>query len=248
MSNVLEINGKPLCSIREASVQVSYSRDYITRLAREDKIVATYIGRQWFVDIESLKAYAESKALEQEIRSQHLSEERKREQAQKALVTKKTEQQNIRVGTFSFRAGAFTAVILFCGLGFGTVLHQNASWLEWSAPRVVQAVDVNRAVVIQKDLNLSDGNKLNVVPVDNTEPIDILDEATSEIKTLGEIKNGILLLPAGTDDVSPEDLFSDPVEVVRLKDGTPALMKLDSRGFPVGEPIPFVDVPIIVKN
>ena len=54
MSVTFEIDGKKLQSIKSAAKLTSYSRDYITRLAREQKIVASFIERKWFIDIESL--------------------------------------------------------------------------------------------------------------------------------------------------------------------------------------------------
>ena len=86
MQSILEINGKILFSIRDAAHATSYSRDYITRLAREGKIFASHVGRQWFVDVDSLQAYAEAVALEQEVRKQQLSEERKRERQLREVV------------------------------------------------------------------------------------------------------------------------------------------------------------------
>ncbi|KXJ99765.1 MAG: hypothetical protein UZ19_OD1000263 [Parcubacteria bacterium OLB19] len=57
MSTQIEINGAQLIPLKEAAKRIAYSRDYLAKLAREQKIVATQIGRQWFVDMYSLQTF-----------------------------------------------------------------------------------------------------------------------------------------------------------------------------------------------
>lgn len=79
MTAGVEINGVTLVPIKEAAVAVSYSRDYVSRLAREGKIVASQIGRQWFVDLDSLVTFSKSAELQDEARREVLRVERKSE-------------------------------------------------------------------------------------------------------------------------------------------------------------------------
>ena len=127
MSEAIEIDGKELLPIREAVLQVSYSRDYVTRLAREGKIVASVIGRQWYVDLDSLKAYNEQSQIEQEIRKKQLSEERKREtEIHLASVEKKTDRED-KASSFKTRALAGTAMVLTLGLLTGVSINNLSS-------------------------------------------------------------------------------------------------------------------------
>ena len=64
----VKINGDTFLPIKEAAKLVLYSRDYVARLAREQKIVAMQVERQWFVDTVSLKNFAETAELEQTVR------------------------------------------------------------------------------------------------------------------------------------------------------------------------------------
>ena len=124
MSTTLEINGRELYPIKEAAALVSYSRDYITRLAREQKVVATHLGRKWYVDIDSLKSYAESASLEQELRKQRLSEERKLEQKTKVAVRQKNEIRARQEKNLHFKAITATVCILCTGLLSGWLTFQ----------------------------------------------------------------------------------------------------------------------------
>ena len=72
-------NQKKFLPVREAAKLVSYHNDYVSKLAREGKIEAKKSGRQWLVDIESLKLFSlEAEAEKRELR-QRLSLERKKE-------------------------------------------------------------------------------------------------------------------------------------------------------------------------
>ena len=51
------INGKKFLSALEAAKRFGYTSDYVTKLAREGKVVARKIDREWFVDSDSLLAF-----------------------------------------------------------------------------------------------------------------------------------------------------------------------------------------------
>ncbi|MCA9359394.1 hypothetical protein KC926_04305, partial [Candidatus Kaiserbacteria bacterium] len=99
MTTTLEIDGKKFQTIKSVANKVSYSRDYITRLAREGKILATHVGRQWFVDLDSLNNYIDTTAKETEVRKKMLSEERKREQIIATAAQKKKDIQTRKAKT-----------------------------------------------------------------------------------------------------------------------------------------------------
>ncbi len=80
MTNVLTINGKEYIQSNRLAREFGYTTDYIGRLAREEKILATQVGRQWFVEPESLRVFSHQAQLEKEIRKEELRQQRKLEQ------------------------------------------------------------------------------------------------------------------------------------------------------------------------
>lgn len=65
--------------IKEAVRKVPYSLDYVGRLAREGKVESKRVGRQWLVELDSLKLFSlEQEALKRR-RQEALSEERRHE-------------------------------------------------------------------------------------------------------------------------------------------------------------------------
>lgn len=126
MSTTVEMNGLSLIPIREAASRVSYSRDYVARLAREGKIVASQIGRQWFVDLASLQNFsAEATALE-EVRRQDLRAERKRELMAKESLSVLDEVVVRRAATQRFDAAVVTAAVVCLGLLTGVGAYTAA--------------------------------------------------------------------------------------------------------------------------
>lgn len=77
MSEVLEINGEQFLPAKIAATQVGYTGDYVTRLAREEKIFASKVGRQWFVSVRSLDEFVSTAEAEKEKWREALRSERK---------------------------------------------------------------------------------------------------------------------------------------------------------------------------
>ena len=57
MEDELIIEGKRLISSKRLSASLGYTHDYISRLCREGKIQGKLVGRNWFVDQDSLTTY-----------------------------------------------------------------------------------------------------------------------------------------------------------------------------------------------
>lgn len=72
---------------KEAAKMVGYTSDYVTRLAREGKVVAYQEGRQWFIDSDSVKLFELETKKEKTRRQEQLREERKREMLANQLHT-----------------------------------------------------------------------------------------------------------------------------------------------------------------
>lgn len=124
-----------LIASKEAAKIVGYSHDYISRLAREGQIIATRVGRQWHVDLSSLRGYIERNKLEQAARQEALREERRRELASQArheqqeesvaVVAAPRQQQLALLNAFAVLAvGLLTGSFMF---GWGDMLRPHES-------------------------------------------------------------------------------------------------------------------------
>lgn len=95
--------------------KVSYSRDYITRLAREGKILATHVGRQWFVDLDSLNNYIDTTAKETEVRKRCLAK-KERGANNRYSCSKEKDIQTRKAKTLNARATVAACAVLSIGL------------------------------------------------------------------------------------------------------------------------------------
>lgn len=242
MLSTLEIDNKKLHSIKAAAALTTYSRDYITRLAREQKIVASQIGRQWFIDIDSLRHYETIAAIEQKIRQQQLSEERKQERFASEVVEKKIVAKHKKGRIMAGRSKILALAVLTLGIMSGTAFNQASLALPALDQQLASAPGVQ-------------GQNKNVVAVVAPEVISevfpqaqVLDFASSsvEIKTLTDANSGILLLPdsvTASSSLNPADFFSDEVTVLFDESGRRYVTRLNDKD-EVIEKIPFVVVPI----
>lgn len=240
MNSTLEIDGKMLHPIKEAAQSTKYSRDYITRLAREGKVVASYIGRQWFVDLVSLQSYAENAALEQEVRKKILSQERKRERQLREAVEEQRSFHVKRSHSLNMRAAVTAAFVLAVGLLAG----QGTYYVNHADSRMILSDKTGRPQSAQ----LTQAGAVTPVAQEQ-ERISVADTtARYTQQSLGDIDHGIFLFPAGTNAAYPEQLFSDTVEVRRLSDGSQVIVPVDASGNQVGNEVPFVRVPVAPSN
>ncbi|MEK7613539.1 MAG: hypothetical protein AAB439_01520, partial [Patescibacteria group bacterium] len=70
------INGKKFLSSKEAAESFGYSSDYISKLAREAKVVAHRVGKLWFVEEDSLNLFVQKIITEENARISKLKAER----------------------------------------------------------------------------------------------------------------------------------------------------------------------------
>ena len=98
---------------KEAAKFVSYSPDYISKLARDGKVAAVREGRQWLVSLEALKHFSLEQQAEQRARQQALREDRLREYAKRSVAGEQVEQQAALVRS-ALPAGALTLVVTSC--------------------------------------------------------------------------------------------------------------------------------------
>lgn len=245
MKRVLEINGKTLTSIKEAVDSVSYSRDYITRLAREGKIFATVVERQWFIDLDSLKAYAQSSDLEREVRKRQLSEERKQEHQTRLDVAAQKTSYRKQANSLHGKAVAVAMMVLFAGVAGGwgvqqlTLLKGGYSLSELST-KIFSLKNTDSVATVTESQSEIFKQALQNSAVATT--------VSQDIKNIGDVQQGILLLPAKVATTSVNSLFSDDVIAVQKPDGGYVVARVDEDGNTVGSEIPFVVVPVISSD
>ena len=215
MSTPIEINGNGLVPLKEAARKIAYSRDYLAKLARDKKITATHVGRQWFVDMHSLNAFLNETALEQEVRNLHLSEERRRELLAKKKLEKLTADMELAKSAASAKSFLVATMVLFLGLFTGVVLSSsdnvttNLNYI-FSANTFMAKVINDKAAPAVDQINKAEHTVFSDV---NEYPL-FVDEA--EIRPMTGTENGIVLFTEGGQIKNKEQiqqLFSDEVQV-----------------------------------
>lgn len=201
MSTSVVIDELQLVPVREASTLVPYTRDHITRLAREGKVVAVRLDRQWMIDAASLVSFYTSAAQEDEVRRQRLSEARRREIEVAEFHRAALDQIDVRQREESLSSTWQTIGIVVCGLCAGIIFYSSSQFFDPATSSVAQvpvATGSSVPTVLQTD-------EVTVQPAGAT--------ATSRPLSL---ENGIVLLPAEAASSTEQDileLFSDEVEI-----------------------------------
>lgn len=118
MTQSLVINGKEYLPSNVLASRFGYTTDYIGKLAREEKILGTLIGRSWFVEPESLRIFSTQAEIAKKIRQDELRVKRKIERQAHEDQLKQSAQQLIHK---EFTALASSAVVVLCGVLLGTL-------------------------------------------------------------------------------------------------------------------------------
>src|SRR5438552_2744998 len=79
MTDDLHFGGMRYIPAGEAAAQVGLTRDYISKLCRDEKVQARRIGKNWFVEPQSLFSFLGTVETSKLERIQKLSEERRKE-------------------------------------------------------------------------------------------------------------------------------------------------------------------------
>jgi excisionase family DNA binding protein len=244
MTKSLEIAGKKMLSIRYASECIGYSHDYVTRLAREGKITAAQVGRNWYVDLESVRQYASVMELELKLRQQQLSDERKREQQ----IRKLAEYQVVKANASGWTQKRYALMAVLAMVGVSTVSGVALKHLtsREAIPANVQAASVEQIREVQGSPIVKNTEGLDAQG--NQEHLNFSHES-SQLSTLADKSEGVLLLPnISSSTTNAAALFSDEVKIVTdSKTGEQFVALLNDRG-EVVEKIPFVVVPVSTKK
>lgn len=220
MANVLEIDRKKMHSIKLAAAESGYSRDHITKLAREQKIVAVQVGRSWYVDLDSLLQYAHVTQLEQQVKQKHLSESRRIERdvadslAKRHTTRARAHAKQVRRVKVTSATAAVLFAFMVSALGyFGSDLTSLAKQQIASAPSgITDPVISSTTNTFQSDQAFIDGSV--------------------EVSYFASDREAIILLPE-MEDASTTTMFSDPVEVVVDETGVSEVRLIgDATGIP----------------
>lgn len=240
MSGSIEVGAVEFLSVKDAAARVSYSRDYVARLAREGKIVATQIGRQWFVDPVSLDNFASVSELERAVRGKQLRDERRQERAAFEEQTEYLASLDVRVESSVPQASLKTLCVLVCGLLVGVLIHAATSSEYGSLQGLNIAAQVSYVPTAHRSGAVSTSEATERTVVDHGA------EMFVEALPAG---HGILLLPevaSTTELVAIDELFSDEVTVTYESEQSGYITPSYRSG--TGTRVPFVSVPVHTKS
>lgn len=258
MSTAIEINGIDFVSVKDASKEVSYSRDYLSKLAREGKVNATQVGRQWFVELRSVQSFVENKNLEQEVYRRRLSEERRKELEVREKIDEVTTFKETKINQTSTSSLNTSFLVLGSGLALGTMLFFLLSVLKIDfLPSEKYSAIVSANLENTNSISSEVENKVtNRTNPDNLpdKKANALGEKTvnypvfsneSEIRKLSEADmRGIFLLTREgevKDEKDVENMFSDEVKVRFVDENSGVVSFVNEAGEKTE--FPFVSVP-----
>lgn len=240
MASFVEIEGKKFQNVKDASELTSYSRDYIGRLAREKKIDAVQIGRQWYVSVSSLQSYVKRAEEDLKHRQQKLREDRKRERETRAQAPEKKEVSVPTPYLSKINVSALVALVLTFGVSTGLLLNSTVLSHMSTLKQFASAAKNELFTQTTEKFPVATGKMSEDVSV---AAIDFSEESVT-ISMLDENNQGVLLLPADTQSKLSEsevqDLFSDPVQIVNDDQGQ-HVVRITDDGKEVR--LPFVIVP-----
>ena len=255
MTENVEINGVNLIPIKEAAVSVSYSRDYVSRLAREGKIVASQIGRQWFVDLDSLVAFSKIAEAHDEARKQELRTERKSELKTKEALDGLETFTLAKVRGHHFDAVGVSLATLCLGFVVGISLYTASQFSTspvfalvtyWNSlsDSLIPEVTNYPALVSESLATIVEPKETLLLTSLVEKPVFFTEQDTRRL----EAKDGVLVFAPGelADEADVEALFSDDVTVTFTDDNS-GVIKYEQTSGRVVE-YPFVSVPDLVAS
>ena len=219
-------------SLSEAITLVTYSRDYLGRLAREGKIISKQINKQWFVNRQSLMHFFEHSALEDSIKKRILSISRKNDLEVKDAYSNTVLAIQARAEYHSNVSLLATVVIIAGGLLSGVLLQLSG--------KAVSTEEVVSFALVKE--TLSDVFKeADTQTAAVASSLIFTDSKVMETKEKISMEEGIVVFPAGISagkEKQVTELFSDDVEVVFTSTTTGLVKMVNS-----DTALPFVRVP-----
>lgn len=219
-------------SLAVATTLVTYSRDYLGRLAREGKIISKQINKQWFVNRHSLLNFFEQSALEDSIKKRILSLNRKNDLEVREVYQQRVKNIKARSAYLPNLSLLVTVLIIAGGLFSGVLVQLGGQVAQSSAPLTFATIIDNLSAL---------SSEFNNQPASAAASTLFSEFIVIETEEKIPMDGGIVLFPAG---VTPKEvdavqnLFSDEVEVVHTGTTT-GLVKMSGSE----KTLPFVRVP-----
>lgn len=227
MSQSLIINGKEYVQSSVLTALYKYTPDYIGKLAREEKIIGTQVGRQWYIEPESLKVFLHKAAIEKEIRAEELSLKRKIEhqEFQKDQLRKERDSAPLAI-----KAALQATLVLACGLFVGTLgfvtFDEGINARTISKATAESLRYITRSILPSRTMELFDSNARSFLALSQE---GIVAEQTDSLiqkevfSTLPKIANTQDMYASGTKnnsiDLTITTQFSDEVQIVIDQNG-----------------------------
>lgn len=191
-----------LLPIKIATTLIPYSRDYVTRLARDGRVTGIQVNRQWFVEKDSLLSFYEQSQIEETIRSRRLSQVRKVELEAHAEHQTRLKQLMALGSVHRIQTILQTVLILLCGVSTGIFIFGVGGAIQ-PYPDTVTALIVDSVV---------GGPSLS--PDQLMSPASLADAGVTETTKQLPLAGGIILLPEfATNTSQVADFFSDTVTI-----------------------------------
>lgn len=234
MTSSIQLGKNPLIPLKEAVLLVPYSRDYIARLAREEKIVALQFDRQWLIDPTSLTNFFNQAKIEDVVRRRHLSELRRREIEIRDEFVRTIEVLGQKQAGSPYVTHAQSGLVVLCGLIVGILFYAASINLTPGRRELIAQIPQN----IFSSFIVNDSAEVHEVAV--SRGVEVFYEALEVTESI-PLSQGILLAPASTTESLDAlgILFSDEVQVSMLSTTT-GVVYLDRDN---ALPVPFVRVP-----
>ena len=253
MVTVLEIDGKKLHSIKAATKLVSYSADYITRLAREQKIVASQVGRQWYIDVESLQHYESVMETEQTIRKQRLSEERKQERLLREQAEVRRVERSTKLRAKAARTKVVVSAAVMLGLFSGYILESMFAQLVYPAKQAARTPAASTLSLLTTDVAPAEPTVVTTLATTSDEnsgmEVATFTAVPDQVRSFASSSEGILLLPPTLTEgqlVELQDLFSDRIVIRTDASGQKFVSQVNGQSEIIGSEIPVITVPVNV--
>lgn len=227
MTDFFQMGDRKLISLKDIGTLVPYSREYVSRLAREGKIAAAQINRQWYIDPESLKSFFDNSQIEMQARSEYVRELRKQEFELNEWWQSFVSAQKQKSSTRAYRSFNKTVIVIILGMFVGMVVSNLESY---ATPQQIASMltEGQWASVINSQAKVNDKK---------TEWYEAGEITIEDSNLHADQSNGILLFTDGEEVSGVVEMFSDPV-VVEEETATTGVIKSEGSSTSV----PFVNI------
>jgi hypothetical protein len=228
MTQSLIINTKEYIQSNVLALRCGYSSDYIGKLAREEKILGTQIGRQWFIEPESLNTFLLQTEIAKKIRAEELRKQRKAEHG--------VHRQNNRGGQGAFisefEALSQAVIIVACGLLVGSLgwtvsserlgAHELHVGLQETISFMARSLSPNAETPLET----------HVLVAASAESVSAKSELLADpvFTTLPEFPLREVIVASSSKVFERAQVFSDEVRIIPREDGSEVIVPVFKNG------------------